>query len=106
MFVERLSKDQVYAYFKQVYPEYNVSGLSLSKDMWRAEVENPKSYMDYFWHEELKDFSASRNDEQWVKYLYHIFGEEYRKNYLEYFVLKTMESLPDCFDDVEIEVYY
>ena len=107
MFVERLNKDQVYAFLKQVYPNYSIAGLYLTRDKdWSASVCNERSTIDYSWNDYLSDFMASRNENEWIEYLYHIFGEEYKRAYLTSFLEDMMEDIPECFGDVALKFDY
>lgn len=81
MFIERLSNEQIKAFFKERYPRHNTSITKRDGNIY-ATVSNPQSSRDYSWTEVYYDFSSTQNTKTWVKYLASIFGDEYIDAYL------------------------
>ena len=83
MFIEKLRKEQLCEFF-------NTNNLAyfISKNM--CEEEN-YLYVSIDWHSlgvnyRLYDFEGSTisNENEWRKFLYKIYGEEYRQEYEKY----------------------
>lgn len=89
MFVERLTEEQIKSFIEEQYDEdhfeYEFAHIK-KREIITATVKilYDSDEHDNFW---LLDFevawSNSQNiEEEWIKYLYKIFGEEYKEAYL------------------------
>lgn len=84
MFIEKLTDEQIKNFFTILYPvdRYKLN-FSIEDREIRVYCENLKSVIEYSWYERYTDFYSSNNEEKWVKYLYKIFGESYKEEYLK-----------------------
>ncbi len=87
MFIERLTRKQVKDFLKGIYPEnfyrYDFDYHQILKEFDVTVYDKSNSdVIDTF---RLCDFDVlytTWSSEHWIKYLYKIFGEEYKEAYL------------------------
>lgn len=86
MFVEKLTDKQVKSFLEQQYPPKE--GWSYSWHFWNDEQNyscslerEQNNYVDNIRLEDF--FSDGGSTKAWVKYLYGIFGEEYKQEYVK-----------------------
>ena len=85
-FIERLTDEQIRTFLDRHYPvsvKYSYTFFK-SKDGY-IYVHIDKNYDDSMFNITLYDYDSigCNRHNQWIKYLYEIFGEEYKKAYLE-----------------------
>lgn len=83
MFVERLSDEQIMTFLKRRYPDYTVTVLIRDQDRFYAQIISNDPDNDFAWRERFSDFYDQGSGDAWIKYLYSIFGEEYRLAYIK-----------------------
>lgn len=86
MFVERLTEEQVKEFLDEQYDKdyFKYEFKKSERITGTAEYLNDSDEFDVFW---LSDFEviftiSSSMERNWIKYLYKIFGEEYKEAYL------------------------
>lgn len=85
MFVERLTEEQVKQFVENIYWDgFKVSVRETTNSETSIYVENTKSSNDCGFTITLEDFGVRGLPSRltWVRYLYKIFGEEYKEAYL------------------------
>lgn len=87
-FVQRLSKQQVEEFFSSIYPKEKYEYAILMTDkkgkfIVASVTKIDADFSDISINFRLEDFDATSNKESWIKYLYSIFGENYKEAYLE-----------------------
>ncbi len=87
-FVQRLSRQQVEEFLSSIYPKekYNFSILMTDKKgkfIVASATKIDADFSDIPINFRLEDFDATSNKESWIKYLYSIFGENYKEAHLE-----------------------
>lgn len=88
MFVERLTKEQVEKFINTIYPKkegYKNRIEEIENSEIRVYVENTRSAIDYGFIVILGDFYTRKisSEGAWLRFLYKVFGEEYKQAYIE-----------------------
>lgn len=86
MFVEKLTVNQVKEFLNEIYPEEQ--GFDYAIDMSDdtpyicVNVDNDKN--DFDTNMRLEDYDATISwTDKWLRYLYKVFGEEYKQAYIQ-----------------------
>lgn len=86
MFIERLTKEQIKEFAESINSSskgYEVSEPLILKSEIRYSIENTRCDFGCSINVALEDFEArGESTIMWLKYLYKIFGEEYKEAYL------------------------
>lgn len=83
MFIERLTDEQIKEFANRVHEGFSFE-FTREKNCISYYITNNRSVWDYSWYEHYTDFGerCDGSSERWLKYLYEIFGEEYKAAYL------------------------
>ena len=85
-FIERLTDEQIRTFLDRHYPKSEKYSYTFFKSKHGyIYVHIDKNYDDQMFNITLYDYDSNgcHSHKQWIKYLYEIFGEEYKKAYLE-----------------------
>lgn len=97
MFIERLTKEQLCSFFKTKDLSYFVSsGLYEEEAYLYVSIDGDSMSRNY----RLYDFEGSTVSRQseWRKFLYGIFGDEYKRKYKKYLYREAADKLA-CLDE-------
>jgi len=82
-FIERLTDEQVVAFLERTYADRGTYSYEFSRDKFQIYVYTTDRRFSFGLFEyDAKGCSRSRS--LWIKYLYEVFGEEYKQAYLDY----------------------
>lgn len=85
-FVERLTDKQVMAFLERIYPKKERYSCSIIKSPNYIYVHVDQNMGDSVFNFTLEDYNSTIGGNKnglWLKYLYEIFGEEYKKAFID-----------------------
>lgn len=86
-YVEQLTIEQIEQFLDTQYPEqqgYSYNFFRLNGSI-RVHVEQNSDECSFNFSLREYETDYCNRHKQWIKYLYEVFGEEYKQAYLEYF---------------------
>lgn len=84
-FIERLTDKQVKIFLDKHYPKEEKYSYGFDKDKYDIYVRMDGNHGDNSFNFSLKEYETigCNCHTQWIKYLYEVFGEEYKRAYLD-----------------------
>lgn len=84
-FIERLTDEQIRNFLEREYPKREKYSYGFDKRESSIYVRMDKNFGDNSFNFSLCEYDTigCNRHAKWIKYLYEIFGEEYKKSYLD-----------------------
>lgn len=85
-FIERLTDEQVIAFLERAHPKQGKYSYNLSRNEGFIYVLMKENFGNSSFNFSLYDYDTigCNRHTLWIKYLYEVFGEEYKQSYLDY----------------------